>query len=204
MVDIPTQFLNQQPLQKKKGKLPIIIAAIVALVVIAAGMSFIRKSNSPAQKVIPLVEKKLTPSPSPTFKPVDKASVRIQVVNGTGTPGQATSVVDALKKAGYAADNIKTGNADKFDNTVTTITARIGFENAASDIQTALSSTFDGIKQDSSSLGESSTFDIVILTGGKLFETPTPKPTVTGIQTATPTPTDTNTPTPTLGPTPTL
>src|SRR5437763_8547251 len=54
--------------------------------------------------------------------------LKIQVQNGTGTPGQAGTAVEAIKKAGYNSDNIKTANATNFNNSSTTISAKAGFE----------------------------------------------------------------------------
>ena len=126
------------------------------------------------------------------------------MLNGTGTPGQAGTAVKALEESGYDPDNIKTANAEEFDNTVTTIAAREGFEDIASDINNSLKTVFDKIRIESTQLDADSEFDIIVTTGGKIFEeaTPTaskdvtPSPTTEATDT-TPTPTLTSTPTPT-------
>ena len=146
------------------------------------------------------------PTPSPTPTPIiNKDSVKIQVLNGTGTPGQATKVAVTLKNAGYNLDNMKTGNSP--DNlTTSSITSKAGFESVAVDMKTVLSSDFPDIEVSSSPLDISSEFDIVITTGGQKYVAPTATPTPTGNDTPTPTPTsttDTPTPTPTTTDTPT-
>ena len=131
---------------------------------------------------------------------IEKSSVKIQVINGTGTPGQAGEVVTALEEVGYSADNIKTGNAEEFDNKVTTIEAKINFEEIVSNMKDELKSTFDEITVKSTNLDEDSEFDVVIVTGGKIFVTATPTKSAspTGSPTPSPTSQSTTTPTPTV------
>jgi len=200
MIDTSSQYLNQQGVMSKKKNPAVIIIVVVLVAAVVGGIFMLRQPKKTNQTNVNVVEKK---EPSPTEKPkIDKESVKIQVLNGTGTPGQAGITVEALKKAGYDSDNIKTGNAEKFDNSVVSITARTGFEDVASDIKDALKTTFDEIEISSSQLDKGSEFDIVVTTGGKIFEL-TPTPTVTTTQNPTPSPTTevTTTPTPTLTPT---
>jgi cell division septation protein DedD len=196
-------LLNSNQQGRNKNKKIAIIIGIVFAVVLVGGILTLRQSKKGDQTKIAVVEKK---EPSPTEKPkIDKSSVKVQVLNGTGTPGQAGTVVEALKEAGYSADNITSANADAFDSTITTITARKGFEDIASDIKDNLKSVFDEINIDSSKLDEKSEFDIVVVTGGEKFEE-TPTTTVTPTENPTPSPTSetpTPTPTPTITPTPT-
>jgi len=190
-------------LNTRKGtfnkKISIIVFIFIAAAILG-GIFLLRQPKKTEQTKVTIVEKK---EPSPTKKPkIDKNLVKAQVLNGTGTPGQAGIVVEALKKAGYNPDNIKTANAEEFNNTVTTITAKDGFEDIASDVKDALKTTFNEIKIDSTHLNKDSEFDIVVTTGGKIFETPTQNPTpspTTAAITTTPTPTLT----PTSSPTPT-
>src|SRR3990167_10231835 len=108
MLDPTSSYLNPQR-GKKNNKMAIVIGVVIILAVIIGGTFILRqtKKTEPAKTVI--VENK---QPSPTEKPkIDKKTVKIQVLNGTGTPGQAGTAVEALKKAGYNSDNIKTTNA---------------------------------------------------------------------------------------------
>ena len=198
------EYMEETPFGYRNGKnksnliKPIIFILIVVVAAALLGVYLSRPKNSEVKNEVP-VEKKV---PSPTEKPpVDKSTVKIQVLNGTGTPGQAGLAVKALEDAGYSADNIKSSNADAYDNTVTTITARADFGGTANDIKTTLKPTFDNVTIDSSTLSDSSDFDIIVVTGGKLFVTATPAPSPTGSETPTPSdtpaPTDTPTPTPT-------
>jgi serine/threonine-protein kinase len=201
MIDTSSQYLNQQGVMSKKKNPAVIIIVVVLVAAVVGGIFMLRQPKKTNQTNVNVVEKK---EPSPTEKPkIDKESVKIQVLNGTGTPGQAGITVEALKKAGYNSDNIKTGNAEKFDNSVVSITARTGFKDVASDIKDALKTTFDEIEISSSQLDKGSEFDIVVTTGGKIFEEVTPTASITNSPTETLTPSPTPTPTETLTPSPT-
>lgn len=195
MDETATTFPTMTP---KKNKTPFIVLIIVlVLAASVGGYMYLNQQKNTEEKKETVVA---TVTPTPTDKPeVDKTSVKIQVINGTGTPGQAGEVVEALEEAGYSADNIETGNAEEYDNTTTTITARADFEDVADDIKDLLEIAFDNIKVESTELDEDSEFDIVIVTGGKIFETPTPSPETTEVPT--PTVETTVTPSPTLTPT---
>lgn len=210
-MDNTTQDYSNQPTVTKKSKFPIIIIAVVLIAALFGGIFLFSRNTStkPPEVSVTTTE---APTPSPTPAPlVDKESVKIQVLNGTGTPGQATKVAVSLKNAGYNLDNIKTGNAPE-NLTTSSIAVKAGFESVAADMKTVLSSDFPGIEITSSPLGTESAFDIVVTTGGQKYEAPTatptptvgatPTPTPTGTAgTPTPTPTPTNTPTPTPTPT---
>ena len=177
---------------KVNGTVWVVLFAIAVIVIGGFVLSRQQKKVPEAKKDV-VVEKK---EPSPTAKPkIEKSSVKIQVVNGTGTPGQAAIVVKALEGTGYSADTIKTDNAEKFTTLTTTITARTDFEEIVNDIKDVLKPTFEEITVDSSNLNTDSEFDIVIVTSGKLFEA------ITATSSATVTPS--SSPSPTVGVTPT-
>ncbi len=189
---------NQQTGNKKDRTA--IIVVIFVLVILIGGFLVFRQSNKSVQKKSAVVQKTQL---SPTEKPkIDKSSVKIQVLNGTGTPGQAGIAIDALKKAGYNPDNIKAANAKTYDNKVTTITARDSFDDVASDIKDTLKANFNDIVIDSTHLDKTSEFDIVVVTGGKIFQEATPTTSATSTPSDSPTPSPTTT-TPTLTPSPT-
>lgn len=206
MIETISTYSSPQGGNKNK-KMAMVIAVILIVAALAGGIFMLRQPKKTEQTKIAVVENK---EPSPTEKPkIDKNSVKIQVLNGTGTEGQAGIVVEALKKAGFNSDNIKTDNAKDFNNTVTNITAKDGFDDTAIEVKDALKTTFDEIKIDSSHLSKDSDFDIVVVTGGKKSDvtpttTPTKSPTASPTSTtSTPSPTLTITPTPTATPTPT-
>lgn len=177
-----------------RKKSPLIYIIVIIIVLLIGGFFLFRSKKTDQTKAVAVP----TNEPSPTQTPkIDKASVRIQVKNGTGTPGQASTAVDELKNAGYNSDNIQTANADEYSDVITTITARVGFDDVANDIKNVLLTKFSDATVDSSHLDEGSEFDIVIVTGGKKFEEPTNTPSPTSSETPTPTATNTPTPTPT-------
>ncbi len=177
----------------KKSKLPIIIFILVILVLVGGVYLFRKAKKSSAPQVSGVITTNNVPSP--TTKPqIDKMSVKIEVLNGTGTPGQAGKAADALKKGGYSSDNIKTDNAPNYDFTTTSVAAKPGFEDIANDIKTVLSSAFDSVEIDPSQLASDSQFDIIVTTGGKKYVVPTSSPTPTGASPS-------ETPTPSLSPT---
>ena len=210
MVDPVSYGLNPQPERGGNKKTIVIILIVLAVLAAIGGFLFLSKSQK-SEDVKRAVEKDKTPSvtPTPTKKPINKENVKIQVINGTGTPGQAATALEALTQAGYKKENIKTGNADEFDQIKTAIARKKGFEDVAEDIKKALGSKFDNIEIESVGLDIDGEFDIVITTGGKIFEEatspPKPSPTVSRVS---PTPTSTSgiptvSPTLTLTPTPT-
>ena len=186
----------QNPQFKKSKVNGTVWVVLFAIAVIAIGGFVLsrQQKKAPETKKDVVVEKK---EPSPTAKPkIEKSSVKIQVVNGTGTPGQAGIVVKALEGTGYSADNIKTANAEKFTTLTTTITARTDFEEIVNNIKDVLKPTFEEVTVDSSNLNSDSEFDIVIVTGGKLFETVTATPSATITPSSSPSPTVSITSTP--------
>jgi len=186
------------PSQPKKSNKTMLFVIVGILLAILVGWFFMTQQPKNTDEVKDVtVEQK---EPTPTEKPkIEKSSVKIQVINGTGTPGQAGIVVKALEDAGYSTDNIKTGNAEEFDNSTTSITARDNFEEIVDNIKEVLKPTFEKVTVVSPNLESDSEFDIVIVTGGKTFEAVTPTTSVTSAVSPTPSVTTT----PTLTPTPT-
>jgi flagellar basal body-associated protein FliL len=210
-MDNTTQDYSNQPATAKKNMLPIIIIAVVLVIVLIGGFFLFTRNTSGKPPVVTgttTIAPTAAPSPTPT-PAIAKDSVLIQVLNGTGTPGQAAKVVASLKTAGYNTDNIKTGNTPDTAST-SSIVAKAGFESIAADMKTVLSSDYPDIKVATTPLDTGSAFDIVVTTGGKAYAAPTssptpqPSPSATAAaatpsttQTPTPTPSPTTTPTPT-------
>src|SRR4030067_2247595 len=162
MID-PTSSYSAQPETGNKKKTPMIIVVIIMLALV--GDYFIFQSTQKKDKSETPVVGKTSPTPTPTEKPkINKESVKIQVLNGTGTPGQAGTAVEALTKAGYKADNIKTGNAEEFDQTTTTVAYKDGFKDTADDIKETLRTSFNNITIESTQLDKDNEFDIVVTT----------------------------------------
>ena len=198
MIDTTAPYTSQ-PIKPKNKNKTIVIVVLLAVFVVAGIFIYGQVKKNEQKKALPTPTKE----PTPTEKPeIDKKLVKIRVLNGTGTPGQAGEVAKILKEEGYGEENITTGNADEFGQKTTTITSRSGFEEVAENIKTALEEKFDKVEIESSPLEEESEYDIVIITGGKKYEEPTTSPSPTST-TPTETVTPINTPTPTITSSPT-
>ncbi len=205
------------PKPKKKNVGIKIVILITLLLVIGLIAWFLLKSDSPFSSatvtptpMAPIVEAP-TEIPSPTAPPVSKEDLKVQVLNGTGVPGEAAFLQKEMEKLGFKT--IETGNADTKDYTKTDVSfsSRVP-ESVRTEVTTKLQDLYSGINiSDTSAAGA----DIKIITGtrkgqtAKVSPTPTTKttptptskvtgsisPTTTGSTTVTPTKTPTPTPT---------
>lgn len=192
---------------KPKSKAGLIIFIILGILLIAGGVIFflsrrgnasVIESPSPSsffdQSQSSPVE---SSSPLPSASPVSKASIKIQVLNGTGIPGEASFLQGLLNKAGY--NNVTAGNSDTSGATITEITYGSSVSQAIqSDIETRLKLVYTSI--DSNVSSSLTTSDIKIVTGTrKGAASATPKPSASA--SATPKPSITPTASPTASPT---
>lgn len=183
-----SSFSTQSGSKKNRNK---VVIAIIAVVVLIAGFLLYRNIAGRQTETDTVETSKPTKAPTPTPE-LSKEDIKIQVLNGTGTEGEATKVSDILTDAGFV--DIETDNADSYDNTTTTISAKSSALEFAEEIKEALSEEFDSVTVDED-LDEESEFDIVITTGREKTEEEETTPTPTGTDT-------TETPTPTPSPTP--
>lgn len=112
-------------------------------------------------------------SPSPT--PADKTQVRIQVLNGTGIPGEAGYLASALKDLGYT--NVDAGNATTDNATATQVTfsSTLGSDVVA-EITSKLNDVYQNVTTNNSTL---TNYDIQITTGLRKGQTAKPADTAT-------------------------
>lgn len=102
--------------------LVIIIPGIFLLGALLGGIAFYQKSVSGTpNEATPTPDYSNTVTPSPTSTPsqVDLTKYPINVMNGSGTPGQAGTVKDLLTGAGFKVS--AAGNASSYDYTKTVI-----------------------------------------------------------------------------------
>ena len=183
--------------KKKKNSSMLVVIVTILIIVAVAGFILIRsrKQNKQTQATVAgTATEETTPMPSPTPQ-IDKQSVKIQVLNGTGMPGQAASVITDLTKAGFNPDNIQANNASDYDHSATTVATKSGFTGIVDDIKNALNSTFNNVSIDSAPLDDTNSYDVIITTGGKKYIAPTNTPTPEATETPSITPTATVTPT---------
>lgn len=181
---------------KKSWKWLIIL--VLFLVVIGGVTFFVFKSSKSGSTLgentetptDSLISETPVESPTPTPAAVDKAQVRIQVLNGTGIAGEAGILSDQLKNLGYT--EVKTGNAASQSETDTTVTFSTTLsQDVITEITEKLNGLYTSVKTNTGST--SADFDVEIITGLRKGQTAQPAAT----ETATPVPTDTPSPSPT-------
>ena len=111
-------------------------------------------SPTKAEKVIP------SPTPTPTF---DKKTLKIKILNGTGTKGFASDIKEILLEKGYS--EILTGNADSFDLEKTQIQIRDDKKDALKPFLNDLKDSVTIDKENISSPDSEESADIILIVG---------------------------------------
>jgi hypothetical protein len=115
----------------------------------------VEPSATPSGKVTPTPTGKITPTSS-------TKSLEIEVLNGSGTSGQAGKVATLLKNAGYTVTS--TGNADTFDYTQTVIQIKKSKNQFASQLKTDLSADYS-VDPKIQTLAETADSDAIVIVG---------------------------------------
>jgi hypothetical protein len=84
---------------------------------LAMSMPTFGSKTTPTPTIAPTAKVE-EPTPTPTPE-IDKAEVRIKILNGTGIKGKAATVKESIKEKGY--EDFVVGNADKSTYTITEI-----------------------------------------------------------------------------------
>jgi len=165
------------------GKIVVIVLAIVILIASAGGVwYFFMKDNQQeravdASKTPAVVEEKMEATEGAVKKEeskdeaateetkiedADLADYKVQVLNGSGTAGEAGVVEGLLEDAGF--EGVDTGNADSYDYEDTQVQLKDKTAKAVyTAIEDALSDDYNVKKGDS--LNEDSDFDVVVIVG---------------------------------------
>jgi hypothetical protein len=159
--------------EKKGFKIVLIILLVLSFLAILAG-GFVYYQKNISKRVGMATE---TPTPqvtaptqAPTETPSPSAEVKlsdynIQILNGSGIPGEAGSAKDLLSSLDF--NKIDTGNADNYDYTDTEVSLKEDISNQVyNEIKDKLDSTYTVVKSDSSVLSTSS-YDVIIIVGTK-------------------------------------
>ncbi len=188
----PTPIPSNSP--KKNWKWLVIL--ILFLLVIGGVTFFVFKSSrstSTSESPTPDSSSNLTniatPQSSPTSTPsttVDKTQIKIQVLNGTGIPGEASYLSGQLNTLGYT--NVTTGNAPTQNATDTQVTySSTVTQDVSTEITNKLKDIYTNVTTNNASVSGA---DIQIITGSRKGQaTPTPTPTTS--ETTSPSPTAT-------------
>lgn len=103
-----------------------------------------------------------TPTPTPNVdEELDKTSLSIQVLNGSGVSGAAGELASVLEDAGYT--DVTTGNADEFDHEGISISVTSTKENFLKLLETDLEDSYTIGNTDTDLT--SSSYDAVIIIG---------------------------------------
>lgn len=211
-------YLNPQPGSSKTKTFLIIFLVILGIgLVVGSGILYFNKKTkeqSPETEAKPFEETSSIPSsvPTPTESAgkVNLSDYNVQILNGSGTPGEAGKVKALIEKEGL--EDIETGNAKSYDYTTTEVQMVSDIPDSVyKTIEKALTTAGYSVKK-GSTLDDDSDYDIIITVGSKKVGgastsgsavTPTPKLSPVTTPTTSPTPKSTGTPTPTKATTPT-
>lgn len=165
--------------EEKKGNLvKWIIAGVGVIAIVVIGAIFVLRPPAETDTITesedqgnvlqavatpqPAEEPESTPSPTP--EPVEKSEIAIQVLNGSGTPGDASLTADALEEIGF--EDIEAANADEQDETETTLTYSSDVpQQIVDEIEAALEELFETVRVRRGTVSDD--FDIRVLTGPK-------------------------------------
>ncbi len=166
----------KKPIMKKTGnpfdgfKMPSIkkeVLIFLAAAVLSFGIFFtISQSNIDLSSLniftktvpTPTIEKKPTPTPTPKIK---KDELKIKILNGSGTAGQASKFEDILNDLGY--QEIVKDNADNYDYTKSEIQVKKSLSHVVGLLKSELKDYISSPKV--SSLDEEETSDVIIIVG---------------------------------------
>ncbi len=115
----------------------------------------------PTPTAVPATPTPMPPTPTPT-PAIDRAEVRIQVLNGSGIAGKASDVKEFLREQGY--EEILTGNASAFDYETTVIQTKEGDETLRDLITDDIASELEG-DVEYETLEDDDAADVVIIVG---------------------------------------
>lgn len=119
------------------------------------------ESPTPEEAIdTPTPTSKVTPTPKPAA--TKSSELNIQVLNGSGAEGVASSAKTFLTDKKY--DFIETGNADNFDYEGVTVKSKESVADYVKDLSTDLKEKYT-ITSDSATLSEDSLFDVVVIVG---------------------------------------
>ena len=163
--DADTSRLELPPTETSSSSFPKFILLIpLFLLIIAFFVIFGSKIKSDNQTQInPSASVSPTPTQIITPTPIDVSSLKIKILNGTGTAGQAGEVVKLLETKKFTVAS--TGNAANYDFTQTQIEIKKTVsQKVITLITVALGSNFSP-KISDKSLSDTSEFDVIITTG---------------------------------------
>lgn len=189
---------------RAKSKMSLVFFIVLGIILlIGAVVFFISRSANQAVPSPSPTSFFSAPSPTPTpeasptgsSEDVDKSEISIEILNGTGIPGEASYLQGQLKSLGF--EKITAANASTQNETETTVTfAKSVPDSIKKEIEAKLETIYNEVKVSTSST--LSGVDIRILTGLRKGASPrasavptssaTPRPSASSSPTSSPTP----------------
>lgn len=171
--EVPPETLqgeSNRPRINRRLVVVILIAAVISGVVVGGIIYF----NSKVSKPLTIAETQ-PPSPTPQEEvmeekeameeKVDLTQYSVQVLNGSGVPGEAGNAESSLTDAGF--ENIDTGNADSYDYEQTEVSLKADLPEAIyKAIEDALGGQYNVVKSETT-LSEGSDYNIQVIVGAK-------------------------------------
>jgi len=165
---------EKETTEKKKGsgffKVFLIILTVLSLAAVIVGGIFYYQKNIAGESKEEAEETQKTeePTATPTEKPkeevkVDYSKYSLQILNGSGVPGEAGKAKDLLTDLEF--DSVLTGNASNYDFEKTIVALKEGIPSQVfTDVKKLLGNTYD-LESKSDLLEDSSKYDVVITVG---------------------------------------
>lgn len=198
-VSTRSEYSNQ------KGKKAVGFVLFLILLVLGGGTFFylvslqsrVNQSNL-EESPEPFVVQESEPLPTPTEEAkkeevIDKKSISISVLNGTGITGEAAYLQDKLEDLGYTSVKVGNASSQNYKETVVKFSSTLS-RSVVDEITAELNKIYNDVRTQTVN---AESFDVEIITGLRLEQTsrpttsstPTPKVTTTPISTRSPSPT---------------
>src|SRR4030042_2552678 len=157
---------------KKGFKIVLLILLLLSFFAILVGgflyyqKNISNKEEATESKPTPTVELKTSPTETPATSSGNLSNVKlsdlnVQILNGSGIPGQAGEVKTLISSLNFK--KIDTGNADNYDYTDTEVSLKDSLPGSVFDqIKTKLEGTYTVIKS-KDAVSKSSSYDIIII-----------------------------------------
>ncbi len=164
----------------KKGKNRLLAVIVIAIILALGGYYFYSRSQQKTKSKIEVT----TPTPEPTAEPTEEVTptagptqkptptvkgpvkvatdMSLQVLNGSGEEGVASTAKEFLEGKGYTS--IETGNADNFDYQGVTVRIKSSLEKFLSTLQNDLKEKYT-LASESGTLSEDALFDASVIVG---------------------------------------
>lgn len=166
----PKQLLPTLSNPFSVGKRDIFIFLMSFIISFGVIFSYPRISGLLKNGVAPIQPKPTPPAIQPTSRPtaipplvIDKKTIKIKILNGTGTKGLAGEVKTILQEKDYS--EILTGNALTFENETTTVEAKTNKKDALQLVLDDLKDHVTVSKDDIKTLQKDESADIILIIG---------------------------------------